>query len=94
MMVMEKRSFEPDWALPPGAIVEDVLEERGIRKEHLAERLGMSAAQFSDFVAGHIRIDAEMAELLGRELGPNEAVWLRLQAMYEAALARLAKAAR
>ncbi len=88
---MEKRSFEPDWALPPGAIVEDVLEERGIIQVELASRMGVSKKFVNDLIRGRASISSETAESLALVLGSTSGFWLRLQANYDADVARLAR---
>jgi len=81
--------FNADWISPPGALIEEVLEEFGWTRAELAQRLDFSAKHVNELLNGRAPITADSAERLERVLGHDAGFWLRLEANYQQDLVRL-----
>jgi HTH-type transcriptional regulator / antitoxin HigA len=88
-MIETTRPFTPDWVSPPGDTIADLLEERDWTQAQLAERLGYTTKHISLLINGKAPINEETALKLERVLGSTAAFWLRYEAQYRAALARI-----
>ncbi|HEC13397.1 MAG TPA: addiction module antidote protein, HigA family [Acidiferrobacteraceae bacterium] len=80
--------FEPDYAIPPGEILEETLATRGMKKAEFAERCGRSEKMVSQIISGQAPITAETAIQFERVLGVNASVWNNLEANYRLAVAK------
>ncbi len=74
--------YKPDYAVPPGEILEETLEARNIKKRDLAERCGLSAKTVSLIMSGKAPITPETAIQLERVLGVSADIWNNLEANY------------
>jgi HTH-type transcriptional regulator/antitoxin HigA len=81
--------FNADWASPPGDLIEEVMEARGLTRAELAQRLDFSAKHVNELLKGRAPITADTAERLERVLGHDAGFWLRLEANYQQDLVRL-----
>lgn len=88
-MTETTRTFTPDWVSSPGDAIADFLEERDWTQTQLAERLGYTAKHISELINGKAPINEETALKLERVMGSTAAFWLRYEAQYRAALARI-----
>lgn len=80
--------FTPDWVLPPGETIADLLEERDWTQTQLAERLGYTEAQVRQLIDGEIAISAETARKLVEIFGSTADFWLKLEAIYRSQLSK------
>lgn len=80
----KKRS---DYIVSPGAILEEILEERGIAKQAFAERCGRSPKFVSEVIAGKAPLSEETALHFGRVLDMEPQVWVNLESNYRLRLA-------
>ena len=80
--------FVPDYAIPPGEILEETLEARSMKKAEFAERCGLSEKMISQIINGHAPITAETAFQFERVLGTSAGVWNNLEANYLLAVAK------
>ncbi len=80
--------FEPDYAIPPGEILEETLEARGMKKAEFAERCGRSEKMISQIINGQAPITAETAIQFERVLGVSAGVWNNLEANYRLTVAK------
>lgn len=88
-MTKTTRPFTPDWVSPPGDTIADILEERDWTQAELAERLGYTTKHISLLINGKAPVNEETALKLERVLGSTTAFWLKREAQYRAALARI-----
>ena len=86
--MVEYREPESDLAIPPGGVLTQELEARGMTQRDLAEAMGRSSQAVSAIVRGAKAIDAKTAIELEDALGIAASFWLRLEAQYRLALAR------
>lgn len=84
--------FNPDYAVPPGWILEERLEAHEISHAEFARRCGRSAKLISEIVSGKAPLEPETALQFEKVLGVSANVWLALEAKYQLKLARNAEA--
>lgn len=85
------RTFSPDYAVPPGETVQEVIESLGIPQSELAERTGRPKKTINEIVNGKAAITPETALQFERVLGVPASFWNSLEQNYRAALARIAE---
>ncbi len=85
--------YNPDYATPPGWVLEEELESRGISQAEFARRCGRSAKLISEIVAGKAPIEPETAIQFDRVLGGGPGIWLRMESTYRLRLAQQIEAA-
>jgi HTH-type transcriptional regulator/antitoxin HigA len=86
--------YEPEHALPPGATLQEVLDERGMTQSDLAVRTGLSTKHINQIVKGTAPVTAETAILLERTTGVSAAVWAGLESAYQVDRSRAKEAQR
>ena len=91
MIQNERNTFSPDYAVPPGEILEEFLEASGMKKTELAERTQLSPKTVSQIVNGRAAISPETAIYLERVLGVPATVWNNLDAHYRLHMAKRAE---
>lgn len=87
MTFVGPRAFS-DLPIPPGEILAEELEARGIDHEEMAARLGWSLRDVSEVIAAKRSITPEMALGMARVLGTGPEFWTNLERRYRAALSR------
>lgn len=69
----------------PGSIVKSALESLGLSARPFASNLRVSPESITGIMRGEIAISPEMAVKLAAAIpGPDAAMWLRMQATYDA----------
>ena len=86
---MRKRAW-PDVAIPPGATLAEELEARKLSQSELARRMGRPVQAVNEIVKGKKAITGETALQLEEVLGVSADFWMRLEADYQLARARIA----
>lgn len=91
---MPKRTYpyEPDYAVPPGWVLDERLEANGISQAEFARRCGRSPKLISEIVSGKAPIEAKTALQFERVLGVDAGIWLGLERDYRLHQARKAEA--
>ena len=91
---MPKRTYlyEPDYAVPPGWVLDERLEANGISQAEFARRCGRSPKLISEIVSGKAPIEAKTALQFERVLGVDAGIWLGLERDYRLHQAREAEA--
>lgn len=77
-----------DSVIPPGEILEEELEARGMTQKELAQKIARPIQSVIEIVKGKRALTAETALGLERVLGIDAAVWVRLEGEYRLARAR------
>ena len=77
-----------DLPIPPGEILEEELEARGMTRKELAARMAADARTIDEIIGGEKAIDPETAVKLASALGIGAHYWAGLEADYAAASAR------
>ncbi|MFH1329318.1 MAG: HigA family addiction module antitoxin [Actinomycetota bacterium] len=81
--------YSPDYAVPPGETLLEVLEDRGLTQAELARRAGLSLKHVNLVAQGRVPISTEVALRLERVTGVPAAMWMNLETRYRERLARL-----
>lgn len=68
----------------PGALLEDIIPATGRTKVEIASLLGISRQQLYDILRERKPVSPNVAARLGKMFGDGPAVWLRMQAAYDA----------
>lgn len=76
-------AYTPDYALPPGETLAEVLADRGMSQAELARRTGLSTKHINQVVLGAASLTAETALKLERVTGVPAQVWTNLEADYQ-----------
>ena len=82
--------WQPDWAVPPGDILLELLEDRGMTQAELARRMDRPLKTINEIVKGKAAITPETAIQLERTLGTTARFWNSLESSYREFLARKA----
>ncbi len=82
------RVYDPDYATPPGATVQETLDSLGLSQAELAERTGRPKKTVNEIIKGKAAITPETALQLERVLGVPASFWNNLERNYRAVLAR------
>lgn len=87
-MRTEDLSFSPDWAVPPGETLQELLDDLDMSQAELAARLNRPKKLVNEIIQGKAAITADTAIQLERVLGLKAHFWLNLEQNYREALAR------
>jgi addiction module HigA family antidote len=81
----------PDVAIPPGEVLAEELEARGLTQSRLARLMHRPLQAINEIVRGRKRITGATALELSDALGTSAELWIRLEADFELNKARLAR---
>ena len=84
--------YRPDYAVPPGSVLKEYLEARGLSNAEFARRCGRSAKLISEIVSGKAPVEPETALQFERVLGMDARIWLGIEADYQLHQRRAAEA--
>ena len=87
-MAAEPRGWQPDWAVAPGALLLDILEDRDLSQSDLARRMGRPIKTINEIVNGKAAITPDTAIQLELALGVTAGFWNNAEITYRAHLAR------
>jgi len=87
---MTKRyEFQPDYAVPPGATLQETIDSLGMTQRDLALRTGMAPKTINEIIKGKAPITSDTSVLLDRVTGVPTHMWNNLEANYRDQLARI-----
>jgi HTH-type transcriptional regulator / antitoxin HigA len=78
-----------NYAVAPGAYLEEWIDEHGLSQQQVADMLGSSRKQVNEIINGRAPITSETAMRLERVVGIPADIWLRYEAAYRADRARI-----
>lgn len=84
--MLENKSYI---ATPPGAAIQEQLDDRGMTQEEFARQMGISEEYISKLINGEVHLTPEMAEKLELVLGVPASFWNKLEAIYQEKLAKV-----
>jgi HTH-type transcriptional regulator / antitoxin HigA len=84
-----KYGFEPDYAIPPGESLREVMESLGMSQKELAKRTGLTVQSLNRIFKGTQPITYETANRLELATGVPATMWNNLEAQYREQLARI-----
>jgi len=80
-------TFRPRFAVPPGAHLEEKLEELGMSQAELARRAGLSLEHVNQLIAGDVSLSSRTAVLLERVTGMPARLWNNYESRWQTHLA-------
>ena len=83
--------YRPDYAVPPGEVLEFELDLRGMKQQELAKRTGLTPKHIGAIVNAKSAITPETAIKLERAIGMPAQYWMNLESQYQEVLARIAE---
>ena len=86
--------YEPDYAVPPGWILEERLDAHRISHAEFARRCGRSAKLISEIIAGKAPVEPRTALQFEKVLGVDASIWLGIESDYRLHLEREAETRR
>ena len=84
--------FRPDYAVPPGWVLEERLEVAGISHAEFARRCGRSPKLISEIISGKASLEPGTALQFEKVLGVDASIWLGIESDYRLHCAREAEA--
>ena len=85
--------YSPDYAVPPGWVLDERLEAHGISQAEFARRCGRSPKLISEIIAGKAPLEPRTALQFEKVLGVDADIWLGIESAYRLRRAREAEAA-
>ncbi len=82
MSALILNQFNPDYAVHPGEILEEILESRDISKTEFAKRCGVSLKKISEIINKKTSITPDTAIQFEKVLGISAETWNNLNAQY------------
>ncbi len=77
-----KEGFSPDYPVPAGYTLKEVLQDRRMTQEELAKRTGFPQKYVSAVIGGRSPISLEFAKKLKKVLGISICFWMELDFNY------------
>ena len=91
-MATATNQYQPDYAVPPGWIIEERLAAQGISHSEFARRCGRSPKLISEIISGRTPIAPKTALQFEKVMGLDASVWLGNEADYRLHRERQAEA--
>ena len=91
-MAVETNEYRPDYAVPPGWVLEERLEAHSISQAEFARRCGRSPKLISEIISGKAPLEPATALQFERVLGVDAGLWLGIEAAYRLQCARESEA--
>jgi addiction module HigA family antidote len=88
MATNPRTGWNPDWTVPPGEILLEALQDRGMSQSELARRMARPVKTINEIINGKAAITSETAIQLERALGISARFWTGVEASYRDSLAR------
>ena len=88
MVIKSEFHVWSDLPVPPGAMLEEELEVRGMTQRELARRAGRPVQVINEIVRGKKAITPETALELEKVLGISAQLWVNLESIYQMTLVR------
>jgi len=91
MKALKTYSFEPDYAVPPGETLREVMDSLGMKQSELAIRTGLTVQTLNRIFNGDQPITYETANKLELVTGVPARMWNNLEALYREQLTKIAE---
>lgn len=79
---MVSYSYQPDYAVSPGTVMEEHLAAHGFSHAEFARRCGRSAKFIGEIVAGKAPVEPSTALRFEKVLGMSARIWLGIETDY------------
>ena len=87
-MANPKNQYDPDYAVPPGWVLEERLDVQGMSHAEFARRCGRSPKLISEIISGKAPLEPETALQFEKVLGVDAGIWLGIESKYKLRRAR------
>lgn len=87
-MAIDRTAWQRDWAVAPGEILQEALEDRDMSQSELARRMDRPVKTINEIVHGKAAITPDTALQLELTLGVSATFWNNLETAYREHLAR------
>ena len=91
-MATVTNQFNPDYAVPPGWVLQERLQAEGISHAEFARRCGRSPKLVSEIISGKAPLEPGTALQFEKVLGVDASIWLGIESEYRLHRAREAEA--
>ena len=91
-MATVTNQFNPDYAVPPGWVLQERLQAEGISHAEFARRCGRSPKLVSEIISGKAPLEPGTALQFEKVLGVDASIWLGIESEYRLHQAREAEA--
>lgn len=85
----KKHGFDPDYAIPPGETLKEVIDSMGMHQKELSERTGLTAQSINRIIKGDQPITYETANSLELVTSVPARMWNSLEANYREQLEKV-----
>lgn len=82
-MVKSVGKYEPNYPVPPGLILEEMLEALGMSQAEFARRCGRSPKHISEIIAAKAPVEPDTAIQFERVLGLAANIWLSVEGQHQ-----------
>lgn len=82
MMKQPKSEYHPDYVIPPGETIQELMEEHDLSEHLLARDLGCTQAELSALLRGERELTQKMADRLEQRFRVPARFWMNLEANY------------
>ncbi len=79
----QETSFQPNWAIHPGEMLEEYLETLGVSQAEFARRADLTPKLVNTILKGHNPVESDTALALERVTGIKAYIWMGLQKEWE-----------
>ena len=90
---MATKTLESNAVIPPGLLLQDEIDARGVSRRELADILDLSVSEVSDLIAGDAPLTQTIADDLERAFKTPAYIWIRLEEWYREGLERMEREA-
>ena len=90
-MATTDNRFQPDYAVPPGAVLAERLAAHDLSPAAFARRCGRSAKSIGEIIAGRAPVEPATALQFEKALGVDARIWLGIESDYRLHRAREAE---
>ncbi len=88
MITNTKNSYKPDYVLPPGDSLQDIIESKNMSQAELAQRTGRPKKTINEIVKGKCQITPATALQLEKVLKIPASFWINRESQYQSFLAK------
>ena len=82
-MATSANKYRPDYAVPPGWVVQEHLATHGVSQAEFARRCGRWRQLMSEIIAGRAPVEPDTALQFERVLGVDTRIWLGIETDYQ-----------
>lgn len=82
-MMKNVNGLSPELIVHPGETIKELLEDKGMMQEELANRTGYTPKYISEIISGKKNISSKFANALEHTFGIHAEFWINLQEIYD-----------